>query len=252
MNNLIKLELYKLFKNKLFYVLIIFFMGMSFMINSEKIINLSHQDIINFSIISHINNTFFNGNMLLTLVLIMTTVFVFLDYNKSFIKNIYPSLKNKYTYITSKVICFLVMNFVFLLSIFMVFILSYMIICIKNSFSINLNYIELINYFLNQLLNLTNASTLILLIYLISNNIIVTTVFSLLFSGGAIEQVVSSVLSLINNDNIINLYINKISSYYKLIDFNSFNFNTLVWTVVCILTLIAISSLILTNKKEYI
>jgi len=95
MFNIIKFENYRLFRNKLFYIMIGIIAFFSTIITIDNVYSKYEG---NTNILEVIHYIFLESNILLVISTITTIVLINLDYKNSFIKNIYPNIKNKYLY----------------------------------------------------------------------------------------------------------------------------------------------------------
>jgi len=115
--------------------------------------------------------------------------------------------------------------------------------------NINIDITQIFIGYITNTINMTSVSIVIYLIYIISNNLIFTAIFCILFSGGAVDSAIVSILQIFNSDTIINIFIRDVSIYYKI-----YNYNVLpqISTILIIGAMIIISGKVIKSKDRII
>lgn len=230
MLNLLRMDIRRMFRSKSFYVCLIilcattvFTFGLMYLMSSPAIMELAVQNnwpiavlyedpadiesILGIDFLDMFHQTNISGGMLPLITAILASLFLCVEFDGGFIKNIMASHENKWDYILSKAITFSLVNLVCLAA---TFLLELLMNLATGSIFPYLPLQDTLLYLLSVWMIVNAFCALLLLIVMITRSVAAGIAGSIFLCSGLFVMILNSILGLFGLNGIMNytLYMN--------------------------------------------
>lgn len=216
MLNLLRMDLYRMFRSKSFYIcfgiilfIAFFTFGFLFVITSpdaqEFLLTRGMSladfegdtgfELLSFSILDIFHQSSISGGFFSVTIGILASLFVGVDFENGFIKNIVCAHENKWTYVTSKLCCLSIVNMIYLAGSLLLTIL--LNILLGGIYS-NVPAASILFYLVAVWLVACAFSAMALMIIIVTRSKSVGIALAIFVNGGVILQILSLLLGLFN------------------------------------------------------
>lgn len=223
MLNLLRMDLYRLFRSKAFYICLgiiafttLFTFGMMYIFTnpdmmqraaewgmdiSQVYTDAKMQKAFSHTTLSDIfQQTNINGGMLLVITSILAVIFFCSEHSGGFIKNIMASHTNKWDYVLSKLLCLSIINFLYLAS---TYLLDVVLNALVGNYFQNNALPDTLLYLLTLWIVSNGFSALTILVCVCTRSLAASMVTAIVISSGLIVLILSPLLGLFHVNGIL-------------------------------------------------
>lgn len=266
MLNLLRMDLYRIFRSKSLYICIgalvlanVLTFGLLLILSDPSTIDMlvkigaeikgdtaaMQTTLSGLSILELYRQATVGGGFFAVVTGILAALFVCMDFDSGFIKNIMAVHENKWDYILSKSVCFCIINFLYLA---VTFVITWLLNLIAGGFFSYSSAGDILFYLFAAWMLINGFSGLILLICIVTRSKAAGVAGAICLSSGLIVTIISTVLSLFGlqwiMDNTLYMNLATLSSSFD----GTYSLRPVITGVVFFVIYIVISKIVLSKK----